>query len=257
MTGSGNVYLAGSFNGIVDFDPGPKTKYVSAGQIANKISEAGFVLKLDTNGKFGWVSPFVGQVVGANKGYAYANSVALDTSGNIVVGGSYRDTVDFNPGSGTTTLPALGGAFITKLNSSGGLVWARALVRSESSGTVTVGGLNVDSAGAIYATGGYRGTVDFDPGAGTVTQTSVEAGPSAGDIYVVKLSAAGSLSWVETFGGEGIGDFGSGIAVDPIGVIHVAGQFEGSVDFDPDPLATFSLIPGSYRKGFRLRLRQA
>ena len=43
------------------------------------------------------------------------------------------NSVDFNPGSGTTTLPGLPGAsavqggFLTKLNSTGALVWARGL----------------------------------------------------------------------------------------------------------------------------------
>ena len=145
MDASGNVFVAGSFSGTVDFDPSSKTNYVSSGP-----NHAGFVLKLDTNGKFGWVSPFVGQTVGSTSGYASAQSVALDGSGNVVVGGAYDGSVDFNPGSGTATLPTIGGGFITKLNSSGGLVWARAL---ESSGTTFVYGLDVDTAGSIYATG--------------------------------------------------------------------------------------------------------
>ena len=46
-----------------------------------------------------------------------------------------------------------GDGFITKLNSSGGLVWARALEKDQSSSSVFVYGLAVDAAGGIYATG--------------------------------------------------------------------------------------------------------
>ena len=245
---SGNVFVVGSFRGTVDFDPGPKTKYVSSGANVG-VNEAAFVLKLNTQGKFDWVSPFVGQLVDGVKGFAFANSVAVDNSGNIIVGGTYANSVDFNPGSGTTTLPTIGGAFITKLNSSGSLVWARAL---ESAGSTFVWGLTVDTAGAIYATGNFFGAVDFDPGAGN--QTRMTAGSS--DVFVMKLTAAGSFSWVESLGGTE-SDYSHGIAVDTTGVVHLAGQYRGTVDFDPDPLLAYNMTtPGPFANAFRVRLRQ-
>ncbi|MSR56778.1 MAG: hypothetical protein EXS05_03795 [Planctomycetaceae bacterium] len=244
VDGPGNVSLAGQFRGTVDFDPSNKTNYVSSGP-----QPAAFVLKLDTNGKFGWVSPFVGQTVGSTTGYAAAQSVALDGSGNVIVGGYYNYSVDFNPGAGTTTLPTSGRGFITKLNSSGGLVWARAL---EANDTTFVYGLDVDAAGSIYATGAFFGTVDLDPGSGVDSRTTA-GGP---DIFVLKLTAAGNFSWAETFGGTG-NDVGFGIAVDSSGVVHLAGAYGNTVDFDPDPLAIYNLTtPGTFRNGFRLRLRQ-
>lgn len=244
VDGSGNVFLAGAFDGRVDFDPGSKTNYVSSG------SERGaFVLKLDTQGKFGWVSPFLGRTVGSTTGFAAAQSVALDGSGNVVVGGYYNYWVDFNPGSGTTTLPTGGRGFITKLNSSGSLVWARAL---EANDTTFVYGLDTDTAGSVYATGAFFGTIDFDPGSGVQSRTTA-GGP---DIFVVKLTAAGNYSWAETFGGTG-NDYGFGVAVDPTGVVHLAGGYQNTVDFDPDPLGVYNLTnPGAFRNGFRLRLRQ-
>jgi hypothetical protein len=144
-------------------------------------------------------------------------------------------------------LPTVGGGFITKLNSSGGLVWARALENSDST---FVYGLAADSAGNVYATGMFQGTIDLNSGA------AIDARTSAGgnDIFVVKLTASGNYSWAETFGGTG-NDIGFGIAVDPTGGIHLAGQYEGTVDFDPDPLDTYYLT-APVRNAFRLRLRQ-
>jgi Beta-propeller repeat len=246
---AGNAFVVGAFSGTVDFDPGPKTHLVSSGQPTNSAYTSAFTLKLDTKGKFAWVSPFVGQAAGSDSGVAFAKSVALDGSGNVIVGGTYLNAVDFNPGSGMTVLPNDGG-FIAKLNGSGGLVWARAL---ESIGSTFVNGLAVDSAGSIYATGSFFGTVDFDPGAGVDSQTTA----GSGDVFVVKLTAAGNLNWAEAFGGTGV-DAAHGIAVDSAGTVFLAGFYNGTVDFDPDPLAVYNLTaPGTFNNGFRLRLRQA
>lgn len=250
---TGNAFVAGSFRGTVDFDPSTKTKNVSSGP-----SYSAFVLKLTTQGKLGWVSPFVGQTVNSTNGYSTAQSVALDGSGNIAVAGYYGGSVDFNPGSGTTTLPglpgasAIQGAFITKLNSTGGLLWARGLAGDSST---HAWGLDVDSAGSIYATGSFYGTVDLDPGAGSVLRTTA----GNGDIFVVKLTAAGNYSWAETFGGTGL-DIGFGIAVDATGSVHLAGRYFGMVDFDPasthDGDTDILTTAGTYSNAFRLWLEQ-
>ena len=113
---AGNVFIAGTFQGLVDFDPNAKTDYVSAGP-----SASGFVFKLTTAGKLGWVSPFVGRNVAPAYGFSFANSIALDGSGNVVVGGLYAGTVDFNPGAGVTYLTTNNGGFVTKLNAGAGL----------------------------------------------------------------------------------------------------------------------------------------
>ncbi len=119
MDASGNAFVSGVFWGGVDFDPSTKTKFVYSGASYN-----GFVLKLTSAGKFSWVSPFVGKKVGSLSGYSFPESLTLDPSGNVITGGWYGNTVDFNPGSGTTNLPTNGGGFIVKLTgSSGSLVW--------------------------------------------------------------------------------------------------------------------------------------
>jgi hypothetical protein len=245
VNAAGNVYVAGSFDGTVDFDPSAKTKYVSSGA-----ERAGFVLKLDTNGQFGWVSPFVGKRVGSTNSASGAMSVALDGSGNIIVGGTFNGTVDFNPGSGTTNLATTSGGFITKLNTSGGLVWARALHGNTST---FVNGLSVDAAGSIYAAGTFHGTVDLDPGAGVRSRTTA----GDGDIFVLKLTSTGNHAWSATFGGTG-NDVGFAVDVDADGTVHLAGYYRNTVDFDPDPFATYDLTSsGTLSHGFRLRLRQA
>ncbi len=243
VNAAGTVYVAGSFDGTVDFDPSAKTKYVSSGS-----ARAGFVLKLDTNGKFGWVSPFIGKRVGSTNGASGATSITLDGSGNIIVGGVFNGTVDFNPGSGTTYLTTQSGGFITKLNSTGSLAWAKPLLGDAGA---SVYGLDIDAAGNIYATGNLYGTVDLDPGSGVYSRTT--AGQS--DIYVVKLTSAGNFAWAETFGGSG-NESSTGIAVDPTGKAHLAANYRDPFDIDLDPLAIELLPGGTAQRGLLLRLLQ-
>lgn len=246
VSASGSVFVCGKFKGTVDFDPGGSKMNVSSGP-----SYSAFVLKLTTTGKFDWVSPFVGKTVGSTSGYSSAESIVLDGSGNVIVGGYYGATVDFDPGAGTTTLPSTGGAFITKLNNSGGLVWAKAL---ECANGPILNGMAVDAAGNIYATGQFTGTIDLDPGVGTFSRTS------AGDYwstFVVKLDFAGNFGWGESFGGTSA-VVGEGIAVDSSGTIHLVGYYLGDVDFNPDPLDTYWLSnPGTRGDIFFVKLTQS
>ncbi len=243
---AGNVYVAGEFQGTVDFDPGVKTQWVTGGG-----GSTGYVLKLTTAGKFAWVSPFVGQTSASAYGYSSANSVAVDGAGGVIVGGYTGGNmpVDFDPGAGTATLPAGSGGYVAKLNAaSGGLSWVRGLAGSFT----FVLGLAVDAAGGIYATGDFSGTVDFDPGAGVTALTSA----GGQDAFVLKLDAAGTFAWAGAFGGTG-DDLGTGVAVDGAGGVSVVGSYNGTADFDPDPNVTYNLTtPGTFRNGFLVKLRQ-
>jgi hypothetical protein len=85
----------------------------------------------------------------------------------------------------------------------------------------------VDANGNVYTLGDFRGTVDFDPGAGVFNVTS--AGSS--DIYLQKLDANGNFLWCQTIGGANY-DSSEDIAIDANGNIYTIGLFEGTIDFD-------------------------
>src|SRR5215468_2263545 len=54
----------------------------------------------------------------------------------------------------------------------------------------------LDTAGNIYVAGTFTSTVDFDPGPGVTALTS-----NAGNAYVAKYAANGTLVWAKNFGG--------------------------------------------------------
>ena len=157
----------------------------------------------------------------------YLDSVAADSSGNVVATGSFEGTADFDPGSGTTNLTSGGSRdiYVTKLDSSGELAWARQMggVSSASGHSVAL-----DSSGNVYVAGRFRGTADFDPGSGTQNLTS----NGGEDGFVVKLDSNGDFVWAKSFGGAQT-DVARGVAVDSAGNVYVNGYFRSTADFDP------------------------
>lgn len=113
-----------------------------------------------------------------------------------------------------------------------------------------------DAAGNFYVTGGFTGTVDFDPGPTNVSLTSTS--PTLTDIFVAKYTSTGALVWARAIGGDGI-DEGRGIAVDGSGNVYTTGLFNSSsggapVDFDPSPTATSYLTNAGGTDAFVLKL---
>ncbi|MDP6288529.1 MAG: SBBP repeat-containing protein, partial [Acidimicrobiales bacterium] len=216
---SDNVYITGSFIGTVDFDPGPGTANFTVVDGNDKT----FVLKLDSSGNLVWVKRIGSRTV---------TSIALDSSGNIYTTGDFSGTADFDPGPGTTNLTQNGGgydAFVSKLNSSGDLVWAKSF-GSSGSKTLYSNSVAVDSSGNVYTTGQLWSTADFDPGPGTTNLTSV----AGTDVFVSKLDSSGDLVWAANFGGDGMSaERGTSVTVDSSGNAYFTGEFNGPADFDP------------------------
>jgi hypothetical protein len=213
---SGNVYVTGSFENTVDFDPGAGTFNLTS-EGSNDI----FILKLDASGNFLWAKSFGG--TGIDLGW----SSTVDATGNVYTTGSYSNTTDFDPGAGTFPLTSAGGTdiFVQKLDASGNFVWAKSFGGANADEARAI---NVDASGNVYTTGHFQGTGDFDPSAGTTNLTSV----GGYDVFVQKLDASGNFLWAKSSGG-GADDFGYANTVDASGNVHSTGVFRSIVDFDP------------------------
>ncbi|MFK7922857.1 MAG: T9SS type A sorting domain-containing protein [Bacteroidia bacterium] len=109
-----------------------------------------------------------------------------------------------------------------------------------------------DDQGDVYITGVFTGTVDFNPGIGTINRTS--AGGQDG--YVVKLSKAGVFQYVYTFGGT-TNDLPIDIAVADDGTVYLVGVFRGTTDFNPTSLFGFNRTSNGLEDLFLLRLNPA
>ncbi len=109
----------------------------------------------------------------------------------------------------------------------------------------------VDADGNSYIAGVFAGTADFDPGTGSTLLTG--AGP--GDGFVAKYSPAGTLVWARSFGGPGLVE-ATALQLDGSGNVVLAGNFEGTADFDPGA-GTANLTADGGTDGFALKLSPA
>ena len=228
MDGAGNSYVTGYFYNIADFDPGPGTQNLNAGQGFDI-----FLAKYDASGNYVWAKRLGS--TGSDRGY----SVAVDASGNSYLTGHFYQTVDFDPGAGTANLTATGqltDIFLAKYDASGNYVWAKNIA---GSGSDRGSSIMIDASGNSYITGQFTGTADFDPGAGTQMLTATG---TAEDIFLAKYDASGNYVWANRIGDVNA-DIGYAVAVDASGNSYITGEFSGTVDFDPGA-GTNSLTSG-------------
>lgn len=214
----GNVYVAGSFYGAEDFDPGPGIdEHISSGGLGDA-----FLSKFTSTGKWVWSRTWGGA------DYEKSQHVECDETGNVLVTGQFYGTADFDPGPGVDEYTAPGdgsSAFLCKYNTDGDFQYAR-----------TWGGTYYDDAiscvadlDSVYVTGYFGDSVDFDPGSGVSEISSI----GAHDIYLVKFDLlSGNFQYVRTWGGESV-DFGNDVIIGNAGDILVTGFYGWDVDFDP------------------------
>ncbi|MGJ8661786.1 MAG: SBBP repeat-containing protein, partial [Bacteroidota bacterium] len=211
---AGNIYTSGFFGGTVDFDPGPG--------LNNRTSVGGFdvfVTKMGPLGNFIWARTFGGN--STDEGY----SLDVDPAGNVYTTGSFKGSVDFDPGSGTFILYSANySVFVQKLDSSGNFLWAKTFGGPNHDEGVDI---SVDAYGNAFTTGLFSGTVDFDPGPGVSSITS-----SNTSMFIQKLDASGNFLWAKSTVGN-IVERGYGVCVDGASNVYITGTFLGVADFDP------------------------
>ena len=161
--------------------------------------------------------------------------IKVDINGNVYTVGTFRGTVDFDPGVGVFNLVSSGtdDIFISKIDASGNFVWAKSI-----GGVYSDNGLGIvlDVSGGVYTTGNFAGTLDFDPGPGTFTMSA-----SAFDCFILKLDANGNFVWAKQIGGVGSSnECGYAITIDTNSNIYTTGYFQGFGDFDPG-VGTYTL----------------
>ncbi len=221
-----HIYVTGSVNGTIDFDPGPGVFNLN-GSMAFPYNT--FMLKLDSASNFIWAIKMNGSML------QYGNApVALDTSGNSYFIGYFDGTLDFDHGTGVYNLTAAGAhdVFIIKTDSSGNFVWAK---QFGGTGNDVGYSVSVDPVGNIYAYGDFNATVDFDPGPSTFNLVST----GYEDVFITKLNTNGDHIWAESFGGNYYPVRPFAMAADLNGSIYMSGYFADTVDFDPGPAVSY------------------
>ncbi|HRJ30130.1 MAG TPA: SBBP repeat-containing protein [Cyclobacteriaceae bacterium] len=192
IDGSGNIYLAGSFERTVfpsQFDA--------------------FLVKFNSSGGFQWSVDYGGS------GNDYGSSVSTDATGNIYLAGTTNSTTGISSSGHQNTFG--GGtfdSFLAKFNPQGVRLWA-----TYYGGTGSDSGRDVttDGSGNVYLAGT---TQSFSAIAIGGHQNS---NSGAGDAYLVKFNTNGERQWATYYGGTSY-DEGSSVGTDEAGNVFLAGS---------------------------------
>lgn len=196
---TGNVSLTGSF-------------YTTAQFGGLSVTSAGdadfFVAQLTGTGNWQWL------VRGGGPNSDLSVAISLDAAGNVLVGGSFRSTIDIsnNPGA----LTALGGSdvFVARLSgTSGQHQWS---ARGGGSANDDLVAMSTDYLGRIIVAGSYYGPAAF--GASPLTTTSA----NQTDWFVGRLTSTGQWEW-GVRAGSNYDDWVRNMVLDPGGNAIVAG----------------------------------
>ncbi len=194
--------------------------------------EDAYLAKFNASGALVWARTF------GSSARDRCNAVTVDTLGNVYVTGMYNIPPyfglfpipsDFDPGPGVVALPgnSFNEIFVSKFNSEGILIWAKALSGFDA---VDEGrSIAVDSIGNVHVAGIFGDFVDFNPG-----PQFFYLAPSFSDTFITKLDDRGELIWAKSFTGIFFStDSVTNMSLDSFGNIYLSGYFTGSVDFDP------------------------
>lgn len=236
---SENIFLTGSFSETIDLDPGGGVdSHISSG-----LTDV-FVVKLNSSGDYLLGTSFGGTDIDE------VNHIKVDNVQNIIISGRFRGTADFDPGSGVAEIVSEGDRdpYVVKLDALGNYQW------SHSYGGLYedfIMGMDVDLSGNTYLTGSFYDSLDFDPGPGLNTLVADLVGQ---DIFITKLGPSGNLNWVKHFPTTSSSK-GTSITIASDESIHVAGEYDEIVDFNPgEGNAIYNCVGG--RDGFNLKFSQ-
>lgn len=226
---NGDTYSIGSFSGIIDIDPGPETMDVGSSTGSVEVNSQ-YLQKLNSNGELIWVDTF-------DLNEKRMHSLELDDDENIIVTGSFRGEADFDPSPDEFILESGSyldfyqwNIFVQKLDPSGNLIWAKALIGFHTIDLEVGNGFHysrftIDNYDNIYISGSMPITsiIDFDPGV-NVFELSGEGN------FLLKLNSNGDFIWARKMEPRV-----TSFSFDSDNNMVLVGSFFYSIDFDPGP----------------------
>jgi hypothetical protein len=172
------------------------------------------IMKISNSGNLIW-----GRPIGGN-GVDYSTSIATDGSGNSSICGYYTSaSINFS----VTTLNSINGltSFAARLDANGNVLWANTISGPPGANNPKAIAVAVDGNSNTYVTGYFIS--QLVAGTNTINSTG------AGDLFVIKYTPSGAVTWVTTTGASGGLEIGNGIKTDPFNNVYVTGSINGSV----------------------------
>ncbi len=208
---TGDYYLAGGFDGAMDFGNG----VLPEGGAADI-----YLVKFDTTGTLEWEKTFGG----AEDQVAYG--ATTDGANNVIITGGIEGDVDFGGG----TLSAGGGSvwdvYVASFSAAGTHDWSERFGANDADNQYGMA-VTVDGSNNIVLAGNFRGSMVM----GGTTHTSVDEY----DFFVAKFATDKTLLWSQSLGGTDR-QVATDTIVDSTGRSIVSGYFAHQFDFAGSPL---------------------
>lgn len=217
----GEIVLAASFTGTIDFDPGEGVEMVAAQGIqwANSLNRDVAIVKLDSQANFEWV-----KIIGSD-GRELCGDVKVDNLDNIYLSGSFEDDSDFDPGESDYILTSLieKDIYVAKYDTHGNLIWVET---AQSTGDDAVyfdiaSNIFLSKTGNVYVAGRVSGDYSLSVNADTVTNSVT----GSFDLFLGKINPGGNWSWFNHFGSIEIDD-PSRLLIDDEENIYLSGNYK-------------------------------
>ncbi len=161
------------------------------------------IARYDANGNRLWLRQF-----GNSSKITTATAIAMDSSGNALLGGGTNAGLNGNPMQGTDD------AYLAKYDASGALIWLKQLgAATKYTGAM---GASADASGNGYIGGYTNGGL----GGGSLT--------GAQDAFTAKFDASGTLLWVRQVGSSALSATNA-VAADGNASVFSGGYTEGSL----------------------------
>ena len=236
----GNIYIAGTFTGAVNFDPnrpGGLTRTSRGGRDV-------YFLKLSPEGRVLWEFDF---------GSALDDLVyhlRVDSAGGVYITGAFQRTINLGTGGGVANFTSAGGndIYLARYDTNGNYVNAITIGANDDERGYAVG---IDATGAIWLFGSFVSrVVDFAPNSGG--RPVVSQGGS--DFFLSRFTP--ELNHLSTLGFGGVQDdtpAPGGLFIDFSGNVYLTGSFRGTADLNPGP-GVFNRTSAGEADGFFIRL---
>lgn len=212
-----NIYCVGSTPG-------------SLGEANGGIGYDGFILKINSDQSFGWIKQLGSGSFGANavnkSGYDHLYDIAIDSTGNLIAVGSTNGSLGESNGGSDD-------AYILKLQADGTFSWIKQIgngaygqsVANNRAGNESCSRVAIDSSDNIYCAGKTFG------------QPFLETSGGMNDIFITKMSSAGTHIWTKHLGAGSYGanvnstsgtELVGGLVIDENDNVYIGGTTSGN-----------------------------
>lgn len=183
---------------------------------------------------------WVGGIAGGQH-HVEPNAVTTDINGDLLLAGNFRETADFDFGSGTISYSSVGNrdGFVAKYSNTSSLIWSFPLGSTSTSLGIDTRVYDIasDGGGNVIIVGEFKGSaIDFAPNGGTTTVlTSSDSGNSF-SAFVAKYSPLGDCIWAFRIGESNNNNELYAVEVDDSNNIYIGGRLDdnmGTLDVNP------------------------